>query len=213
MNALVTSGGTKVPIDDVRYIANFSKGNFGASLASSMIKKRDWNVTHFRCSDAPAASVEPDSEERYKNFAFWSYDDYFRGLKKLVEDENYDLVFLAAAVSDYTVTPIPGKMPSDQETTLTLTPTVKVIKELRGWTKQAGMNRFIQVGFKLVSGATSTEGMLEIAQRANIVNGSDYTVVNHLRNLSEKYVVRYVDGTVRKFDSRQVDEIVQFVTG
>jgi len=32
MKVLITSGGTKVPIDDVRYIGNFSSGRYGAAL-------------------------------------------------------------------------------------------------------------------------------------------------------------------------------------
>jgi len=37
MKILVTSGGTKVPIDDVRSITNTSSGSFGSKIVTSLL--------------------------------------------------------------------------------------------------------------------------------------------------------------------------------
>jgi phosphopantothenoylcysteine synthetase/decarboxylase len=37
MKILITSGGTKVPIDSVRHIGNFSTGRYGSEIADYLI--------------------------------------------------------------------------------------------------------------------------------------------------------------------------------
>lgn len=45
MKILITSGGTRVPIDSVRHIANMSTGRYGAELADAFLDmERDINV-------------------------------------------------------------------------------------------------------------------------------------------------------------------------
>lgn len=219
MKALVTSGGTKVPIDDVRYIANFSKGNFGAKLAHVLVRKavkKSGFVHHLRCKDAPDCcsmfNYYSKYSSKYNDTTFWSYDDYLTKIKYLIQEIDFDVVFLAAAVSDYTLSPIQGKMASDKEVTLTLTPTVKIIKELRNWAASEHRKRFIQVGFKLVSGDTTIDDMLEIAARANISNDSDFTIANHMENLNRKYIVRRLDNAIRSYDITDLPEaLIDFI--
>ena len=38
MKVLITSGGTKVPIDTVRHIGNMSSGTFGAKIAFQLLE-------------------------------------------------------------------------------------------------------------------------------------------------------------------------------
>lgn len=226
MKALITSGGTKVPLDDVRYIANFSKGGFGAKLARSLIRKAKAAqpggfVRHFRCKDTPDATMAlgsyTETSQYLRDSTFWSYDDYYKGIKNLLAYEGYNIVFLAAAVSDYTCKPFAGKMSSSGEVNLTLTPTEKIISKVRKWAEEAGQPSFIQVGFKLVAGDTSISDMLEIAQRAAIANDSDYTVANHMNDLGTKYVIRRKDGRIIHFVNQeeyvgeQADKIVDCI--
>ena len=41
MKILITSGGTKVPIDDVRSITNMSSGKFGAEIAAIFTSQKN----------------------------------------------------------------------------------------------------------------------------------------------------------------------------
>jgi phosphopantothenate---cysteine ligase (CTP) len=46
MKVLLTSGGTKVPIDRVRSITNMSSGNFGAKIATALLNNPDVELTY-----------------------------------------------------------------------------------------------------------------------------------------------------------------------
>jgi phosphopantothenoylcysteine decarboxylase/phosphopantothenate--cysteine ligase len=45
LKILITSGGTKIPIDAVRYITNMSSGTFGAKIATQALKHN--LIVHF----------------------------------------------------------------------------------------------------------------------------------------------------------------------
>ena len=129
MKILITSGGTKVPIDSVRHIGNFSTGRYGSEIADSLIPdltNSDGKLIFFheKGSKLPISVNSPNSVRI-------EYKDYFEYLhvKDIIKDEQPDIIISAAAVSDYIVKDaVTGKISSDNEDlTITLTKAEKVI--------------------------------------------------------------------------------------
>src|SRR5262249_31581643 len=107
---LVTAGGTREPIDNVRFIANNSSGKMGFALAESAMK-RGANVTVIA-----ANVVLPRSANiRYINV------ETAADLAKACAQEftGCDLLLMAAAVSDFTPSdPISGKIDKKEQSHL-----------------------------------------------------------------------------------------------
>jgi phosphopantothenoylcysteine decarboxylase/phosphopantothenate--cysteine ligase len=101
-SVLITSGGTKEKIDDVRFIANMSTGNTGASIADYLITE-GYNVSFLHAKD----SIKPEANCSF--FEFVSFNDLNTKIERLLSQNNYDIVIHLAAVSDYTVTEIKTK--------------------------------------------------------------------------------------------------------
>lgn len=183
LKILVTYGGTRVPIDNVRSITNFSKGGTGARIADDFEAEYDGHeVTVFRSVNTKASTLQRD-------FTFDTYEDYRNGLEKLVKENQYDVIILAAAVSDYTFDHVDGKISSDQETMqLTLKRTEKVISFIKDWAPKTFL-----VGFKLTSGATPGE-LIEIMQKSFTKNRCDAIIGNDINDIkSGRDVVFFMD--------------------
>lgn len=133
MKILITSGGTKVPIDSVRDITNMSNGTFGAKIAREALiagaevvffkakrSKTPFSDTFdfYHNGETPKRFADWDEavnrfaelfnfaeshRKRYKEVGFRSFSDYFRPLEMLLRMEKPDIVILAAAVSDFLV--------------------------------------------------------------------------------------------------------------
>ena len=57
--AIITTGGTREPVDDVRFITNFATGKFGYEIARQMVA-HGYNVTVLCPREVPApAGLEP----------------------------------------------------------------------------------------------------------------------------------------------------------
>jgi len=200
MKLLITSGGTRVPIDPVRDIANRSRGVFGADLAAEALR-RGCQVEYLAAEDAAApfqlrvdllAVRRPDEVRalvdsqlefasryggRYAETRFRTYDDYAQSLRQLIESRQPDAVVLAAAVSDYVTDPRPDKVRSGQDLVLALRPAAKIISQVRTW--RPGV---VLVGFKLLVDASDAE-LLAAANTVLEDNGCDLVVANDLRTV------------------------------
>jgi phosphopantothenate---cysteine ligase (CTP) len=141
MKVLITSGGTRVPIDDVRYIGNMSTGRFGAELAQAFADQQT-NVVFFHEKN----SIKPINNQDYiKYVKYNNYDDYL-GVKQLVADERPDIIISAAAVSDYIVDKTEGKISSDSdELVIRLKKAEKILPSFKAICPAA-----MVVGFKLL---------------------------------------------------------------
>lgn len=138
MKILITSGGTRVTIDSVRYIGNMSSGRTGADLAFEAIN-RGHEVTFFTSKDGKRPLLTS-----YKEIVYLTYEEYKQLLLDEITYNHYDVIISCAAVSDYTVVPIEGKI-SDDEVTLKLVKTEKVLPLI----KQVSPKSFV-VGYKLL---------------------------------------------------------------
>ena len=98
MRVLITSGGTREPIDGVRSITNFSSGTTGAALADAFADA-GWDVTLLRARDAR----RPNRTDRITEATFATVAELDAACHDLLGAQRYDAVVHAAAVSDFVV--------------------------------------------------------------------------------------------------------------
>jgi phosphopantothenoylcysteine synthetase/decarboxylase len=201
MKILITSGGTKVPIDSVRDITNMSTGTFGTKLAEELLS-RYHTVSFFRAKGSKSPMrmtldyTHQDTrlfgprelavwlaqrslwKDRYREMVYSTFEQYERGLNLFIGGEKPDVIVLAAAVSDYGVEmPFKGKVRSNDLLTFRLDSLPKVINKVKGWAPTAKL-----VGFKLLVGATRSDLILA-AKKSCEENGCDMVVANDLEHL------------------------------
>ena len=202
MRVLITYGGTQVPIDDVRYIGNFSKGTTGAAFAKTLINL-GFEVHILKAKDA--WSVLEYSSNLVSINTFVTYEEYFHGLKELLQKNEFDVVLLAAAVSDFASVKITGKMHGEEDNTQTLflKPLPKVIKKVKEWSKNPNI---VQVGFKLLAGCSYKE-LIETAQKAQKDNNSDFIIANRLEDIkSGQHRLFLVEGNNVQIFRKELEE-------
>lgn len=205
MKVLVTSGGTKVPIDMVRSITNMSRGTFGAKIARQLLIRGGRQIDmltylgakefrmpfsihdpdiHTRGVDVICrevvylAGLHEEHKDRYAQCTYKTFDQYAMQLEKLVRDDKPDLVILAAAVSDYIVpNPVDGKVRSSDDLKIDLEPAEKLIGRVKEWHPDCKL-----VGFKLLVKSTRKE--LEAAAKESLQkNKCELVVANDLRDI------------------------------
>ncbi len=118
---LVTAGGTREPLDSVRFVGNRSSGRMGVALAEEA-RRRGAEVTLLAANLAVPA---PDGVEVIETP---SAADLAR---EAIARAGADVVLMAAAVADYAPEPVAGKRPkSGEDWQLTLHPTQDVLGAL-----------------------------------------------------------------------------------
>lgn len=171
MRVLLTAGGTREPIDDVRVIANTSTGRLGARLAEAFDGAgHEVTLLHGEGAAQPLA--------RASRRQFGSSADLAALLRQ--EAGSADVIVHAAAVSDYLPERVDGKLGSDaDELLLRLVRAPKLIDELRALAPQA-----LIVGFKLSAGRSEVERegiAVALLRRARL----DLVVSNEVGRLGE----------------------------
>jgi len=158
INAVVTAGGTREPIDSVRYISNTSSGKFGLEIARALAEK---NVdTNLVASKLLAKFIATDEDRKRLNISeFDSTADLAEVLGKI---EKPNILFMSAAVADFSPTPEDGKIDSGKVDELVIR-CHKTPKLLAGFRKQFGVETFL-VGFKLLTGVTREE-LIRVARK------------------------------------------------
>ncbi|MFN8790175.1 MAG: bifunctional phosphopantothenoylcysteine decarboxylase/phosphopantothenate--cysteine ligase CoaBC [Bdellovibrionales bacterium] len=188
---LITAGGTREPLDDVRYLGNASTGRTGVELATHF-SELGFDVT---LDLAVSSSVRADHLSRVHRF------DTTKSLEKLLQDqlqkESFDWIFHAAAVSDFSVDAKPGKISSDEDLTLRLKRNPKILNQLKAWSQ----NRHVKlVGFKLTSGLEES-AVLSKVQTLQKASQTDFVVQNDVSSLKSRESHRF---EVFQSDSRSV---------
>jgi phosphopantothenoylcysteine synthetase/decarboxylase len=121
MKILITSGGTRVPIDTVRHIGNMSSGTFGAKIAlEALVEGHEIIFLHAKGSKHPLIpyfNSVPNLEDltfthceyveyidlylnKCKTVAYENFYSYKNEVEKLIKEEKPDVIVLAAAVSE-----------------------------------------------------------------------------------------------------------------
>ncbi len=160
---LVSAGGTREPVDAVRFVGNRSSGRMGVALAAEA-RRRGAQVTLLAANLAVPAPVGVERVETP------TAADLER--EALAHAAEADVVVMAAAVADYRpAEALAAKRPKDTATwTLELEPTIDVLSAL-GERRREGQ---ILVGF---AAETGEEG-LERAREKLARKGADLFVLN-----------------------------------
>jgi len=185
VNCVVTAGPTYEPLDQVRRLTNFSTGRLGTDLAN-FLTARGHQVTLLIGEMATHAG-----ERRAERVESFSTTTDLRAKLKALASKRVDAVFHAAAVSDFTFGKIWLRAPSGElaecqsakklstregQLLVELTPTAKILAELRGWFPRARL-----VGWKFEADGGRADalsaGKRQIAEAhtdACVINGPAY---------------------------------------
>jgi len=211
MRVLITSGGTKVPIDRVRNITNMSNGTFGTKIARAFFDVAGDRIeklaflaakgsrTPFSCTlDIAQAKDrgfervlrEHDMErgwvlhnweryhKQYMEVRYESFDAYRDTFLSLCKFQKWDIIVVAAAVSDYLVSNyVNGKVRSGTTNQIDLTDAPKIIPQVKALCPEAKL-----IGFKLLVDSTEEE-LVTAAQKVLESADCDFVVANDLRDI------------------------------
>lgn len=201
MKLLVTSGGTKIPIDRVRDITNMSKGTFGSKIAAELLRMGH-EVVFFKAKGSAApykfsidlhihgdedisTHLQPFQDllrvrKNYREYEYSTFDQYAEALKFVIGVEQPDVILLAAAVSDYGVENfVNGKVRSNDMFSIKLKQLPKLIYYVKEWAPNAKL-----VGFKLLVNSKTPE-LLAAAARSIQDNKCDMIVANDLQDIKD----------------------------
>ncbi|MGE5689039.1 MAG: bifunctional phosphopantothenoylcysteine decarboxylase/phosphopantothenate--cysteine ligase CoaBC [Pseudomonadota bacterium] len=141
---VVSAGGTREPLDAVRFVGNRSSGRMGVALAAEA-SRRGAEVTLL------AANLQVPTPAGVEIVQTPTAADLER---EALARADADVVIMAAAVADYAPEPLQGKRPKDSEPwTLELRPTTDVLRELGARRANGG----VLVGFAADAGETGLE--------------------------------------------------------
>jgi phosphopantothenoylcysteine synthetase/decarboxylase len=156
MKILITSGATREPIDEVRFVSNVSSGATGATLANALAARRH-DVTLLRGEGAVAPKQVREEE------VFSSAADLKRRLQARLATGQFEAVIMAAAVADYRPEMTKsGKISSDADRLmLTLVRNEKILPKIRRFSPRA----MTVIGFKLTAGASEADVRAAVASQ------------------------------------------------
>jgi phosphopantothenoylcysteine decarboxylase / phosphopantothenate---cysteine ligase len=159
---VVTAGGTREPIDAVRFVGNRSSGRMGVAIAAEA-RRRGANVTLI------ASNLSVEAPNGIEVVDAPTAEDLAR---ETLSRADSDVVVMAAAVSDYRpAETFEGKRPKDQEHwTIELEPTDDVLRAL---TDESANGRVV-VGFAAEAGVDG----LSRAREKRTVKKADLLVYN-----------------------------------
>jgi phosphopantothenoylcysteine decarboxylase/phosphopantothenate--cysteine ligase len=195
---IVTAGGTREKIDDVRFLINQSSGKMGAAIAEELYI-RGAKVLLIRAKDA----VKP----RYliKEELFETSSELHDIIKK--HAPNYDAIFHAAAVSDFQVSnPQNGKISSSEEFTLSMKPQIKIINHIKTWNSKIKL-----IAFKATAEQNEDE-MIEIAKQKLKDSNADTVIANDssaFENDTNEVVIILPNGDVKKLERAPKNKIAE----
>ena len=169
---LMTAGPTIEYIDPVRVITNLSSGKTGTLLASELISAgAKVTLVYGQGNQTPSKGIKVINVTTSKEM----FDATKKELKK-----KFDIVIMAAAISDYTPeNPSKSKIKSDKKSLIIrLKKAPKIIDLVRKYQKNA-----LLVGFKAETNLTKT-ALIKSSQKKMKESGTDIIVAN---DIGKKY--------------------------
>lgn len=201
---MVTSGGTREYIDDIRVVTNVSTGALGATIAQELLE-RGANVfyVHGKQTYMPQSYKYGDLGEQglLSCHGIVTVKDLMDTMHGLIESFDIDTVVHSAAVSDFTFKKtknikLSSNSPEDFVKFLgkTIRKTPKIIKHIKKWNPDITL-----VGFKFTVGKNIRE-ICDIACEALKKNGADLVVANDKREMNRlgehrAYLINSSDAT------------------
>ena len=162
-NILITAGPTHESIDPVRFITNRSSGKMGYALAKAA-KEFGAIVTVV----SGPVNIEKVSGVKYLDIE--SAEDMAETLENQIKTNSFDLIFMAAAVADYTPTKYTNQKikKNDEFHTLELKKTVDIMSNI------VSKSNAIKIAFAL-----ETENGIEHAKNKLKSKKADYIILNY----------------------------------
>jgi len=174
---LITSGGIREKIDEVRVLTNISTGKLGASIAEHFLDDLEWEViyVHGKGSVLPLETMFHKGQV-LKTYEVSDTNSLLNTMKELVP--NVDLVIHCMAVSDFTFKPLNSKLksssPEDFIESLRerIVKTPKILSMIKDWNPDCKI-----VSFKFEV-AIPHEELIKIAMKSGIDNSCDVVIAN-----------------------------------
>ena len=163
---VITSGGTREPIDPVRYIGNRSSGKMGLALAHEALRLGA-RVTLITTTNPPPPQPNLDVVE------VETASEMLDAVRAAVADAR--VLIMAAAVADYRPVHVAERKikKSDAGLQIDLVPTVDILRALRDEHAQHARTHLCVIGF-----AAETDDLLDNARRKLDEKGLDLVVAN-----------------------------------
>ena len=157
---LISAGQTREPIDPVRFISNKSSGKMGFALAE---QSRNMGAV----VNLISGPVALDCPSEINTVLVETADDMHKALNKYLES---DIIFMCAAVSDYTPTKIPDiKIKSKSKSlSINMAPTTDIIKSIAKNTEAT------VVAFALETCNGKDNAISKLKDK-----GADFIILNH----------------------------------
>ena len=213
MKILITGGGCREAIDNVRCVTNTSTGKTSAIIAD-YFSRQGCQVTVLTA----ASAIKPQEDCVIRSCVSGAE------LGQLLEEEltthEYQLVIHAAAVSDFIPETVimdgvsvaagpEGKIPSGSSMTVTFRAAPKLADKIKGWAKEGGHKEPTVVCFKLTSGADA-EKVLAACHAILSRGAADFVIANDILNITAKshpFVVNILkDNQVQAFQRGETEE-------
>ena len=167
MRVLITTGPTREPVDDVRFITNASSGKMGVALAQEAIG-RGYSVTLVH------GFVSIPLPKKSHNIPVTTAEEMTSATLKELGHHDYKILISAAAIADFSPRRVKGKIKSGSKLILKLEPTKKLLGEVR----KNFPDLFI-VGFKAESGVSEDE-LIESAKNKLFYGKPNMVVANDI---------------------------------
>ena len=201
---LMTAGPTIEFIDTVRGITNFSSGKTGILLASELISAgAKVTLVYGPGKQTPTKGIKVINVTTSKEM----FDATKNELKK-----KYDIVIMAAAVSDYTPEKVSkSKIKSDKKSlVIRLKKAPKIIDQIRKYQKNA-----LLIGFKAETNLTKN-AIVKSAQKKMKESGADIIVANDIgkkyqKNTDYNQVIIVDDKKITSSGWKKKEKVVKLV--
>ncbi len=185
---IITSGGTREKIDDVRFFTNLSTGRTASTIAENLFREGH-EIIFLYAADSLVPGCLCIKE------SYVSFDDLNNKLKNWLSETGVDAIIHLAAVSDYSPKlltvenksydlPLNQKLNSNSETiSIKMEKNFKILEKL----KHYSINKNIKViGFKLTSNV-SDEEKFSAVNKILATNSADYIVANDLSDRNKNH--------------------------
>ncbi|OGG00057.1 hypothetical protein A2Y99_02940 [Candidatus Gottesmanbacteria bacterium RBG_13_37_7] len=205
---MVTAGGTREAVDEVRMLTNRSTGKMGRAIAEEAY-----------CSGAEVLLLRAKTSviPRYpiKEEIFETAEELTALIKKYLK--KYDIIFHTAAVSDFVPEKkIRDKIDSSKPISLRFIPAVKILTQIKKWNPEIKLIGFKAV-FKLSREESIEKGMEKLKE-----SRADYIIVNDVGRkgvgfevdtnevyiISAKGLMQKIEKTTKNDVARQILEII-----
>jgi len=175
MKVLITAGGTREFIDEIRVLTNISSGSLGTQIAKTLLMHTEDTEVFYLCSKR---STEPSADWGHRLNIIYAntIEEVMEKMEDLVP--KVDVVIHAMAISDFSFKEVSTKLKSNDPQAFIdslrerIKTNPKVISYIKKWNPDVKL-----ISFKFEVGKT-TEELIDIAYESMIRNNGDYVIAN-----------------------------------